>query len=119
MRLAPDVSAATQARHYARMWSAKHGVPGRVVAEIELVVDELVGNAVRHGLPPYELALFRADDVIRGEVRDGSNVAPCVNHDPDLYGGFGLHVVTNSTSRWGTNPRPVGKEVWFEIHARP
>jgi two-component sensor histidine kinase len=115
MRLADDLAATVQARQYARLWGAQIGVDGPAVAELELVVDELVSNAVLHAAPPYELHLFHVNGVIRGQVRDGSNVAPSVDTEADNWGGFGLQVVTDTTSRWGTTPLQVGKEIWFEI----
>ena len=119
MRLADDAAAAAQARQYARAWGAQFGVDGPIVADLELVVDELISNAVLHASPPYELQLFHRNGMIRGQVRDGSNVAPIIRSDPDDWGGFGLHVVSNITTRWGSRPLQVGREIWFEIRLRP
>ena len=77
MRLAADEHAATQARRFARGWLTAHELCPQLVDDIELVIAELVSNAVRHGRPPYEVELSQCDDVIRGEVRDGSKVVPC------------------------------------------
>jgi two-component sensor histidine kinase len=90
-------------------------VPEPAVADIELVVDELVGNAVRHASPPYDFELSRVNDTVRGEVHDTSTVVPSTNNTPDHRGGFGLNIVNNRTSRWGTAVTPDGKQVWFEI----
>jgi len=86
-----------------------------VKANLELVVDELVSNAVRHATPPFELHLFHLDGVIRGQVGD-SNALPQINTDPDQWGSYGLRIITNTTTRWGTIPLQTGKQVWFELH---
>jgi anti-sigma regulatory factor (Ser/Thr protein kinase) len=116
--LAPDEHAAAQARRFARGWLADRAVPSRVVDDIELVVAELVSNAVRHGAPPFELNLYQTNGVIRGEVRDGSMLAPSVNLSPDHFGGFGLCIVAACTARWGMAVVPTGKRVWFEIESK-
>jgi anti-sigma regulatory factor (Ser/Thr protein kinase) len=115
MRLAQDYTAAWQARRYVRRWSNNHHLPQTAVADIELVVDELVNNAVTHGSPPYDLEIFHVNGKVRGEVHDGSTTTPTTNTHPDYRGGFGLHIVTSRTSRWGTAITPDGKQVWFEI----
>jgi two-component sensor histidine kinase len=117
MRLADDVSATVEARQYARLWGVQLGVDGPVVADLVLVVDELVSNAVLHASPPFELHLFHSDGVIKGQVCDGSNVAPLVENNLENWSGFGMHVVSSTTTRWGTTPLHTGKKVWFEIRA--
>lgn len=118
MRLAGDEHAAVQARRFARRWLADQHVPPQLVDDIELVVGELVSNAVRHGRPPYEVELHETHGVIRGEVRDASSMTPSLNLSPDHLGGFGLGIVAACTSRWGTAVLPAGKEVWFEVEPR-
>lgn len=118
MRLVADEHAAAQARRFARSWSTERSLHPRLTDEIELVVAELVSNAIRHGLPPYELDLAEADGMIRGEVRDASTDPPVPNPNPDHHGGFGLGIVTACTARWGTEIQLTGKEVWFELFAR-
>jgi anti-sigma regulatory factor (Ser/Thr protein kinase) len=112
MRLAQDLDAATQARRFARRWSAAHALPAPIVDDVELVVAELVTNAVRHGEPPIELELSEpTEGTIRGEICDGSRIAPVPNAAPDFRGGFGLRIVDARTSRWGTTARSDGKYV--------
>jgi anti-sigma regulatory factor (Ser/Thr protein kinase) len=116
MRLARDPHAAVQARRFARAWAAERALPEPVVEDIELVVSELVTNAIRHGEPPIELELSQPTaGTIRGEIRDGSDVAPAPKPAPDYRGGFGLRIVDARSSRWGTTARSDGKDVWFEI----
>jgi anti-sigma regulatory factor (Ser/Thr protein kinase) len=118
VRLIPDDHAAAQARGFARQWSSTHDLTPKLADEIELVVAELVSNAVRHATPPYEIELSEADGMIRGGVYDGSTRAPILNPHPDHHGGFGLGIVTACTARWGTVFNTTGKEVWFEVFAQ-
>jgi anti-sigma regulatory factor (Ser/Thr protein kinase) len=115
MRLPADEQAAAEARRFARNWGGQQALPGRLVDDLELVVAELVSNAVRHGVPPYEIELSASDGVVRGEVRDGSPVRPLPTPCPDERGGFGLGIVSACTSRWGTDVVASGKQVWFEF----
>ena len=119
VRLAPNERAQAQARGFARSWSYRHTLPPPVIADMELVVAELVSNAVRHGRPPYALTLSQRHGVIRGEVSDASTVSPVVNPCPDEHGGFGLGIVEACTSRWGADVGPDGKHVWFEVTRPP
>ena len=115
VRLAADEHASVQARRFARTWSTDQALSPRLVDDIELVVAELVSNAIRHASPPFEVELSESDGVIHGEVHDGSQIAPTPNVHPDLHGGFGLGIVSACTSRWGTAVEPEGKRVWFEL----
>jgi len=116
MRLARDEHAAVEARRFARNWARGHAVPHPIVDDIELVVSELVTNALRHGEPPIDIELSKSTDgTIRGEICDGSTATPAPNPTPDYRGGFGLRIVDARTSRWGCTTQPNGKQVWFEI----
>src|SRR5213596_2873853 len=68
MRLAQDHTAALQARRHARRWSNENHLPETAVADIELVVAELVNNAVMHAPPPYAFEIFHVNGTVRGEV---------------------------------------------------
>ena len=115
MRLPEDDRAALEARRLARRWAAHEGVSERVVGDLELVVTELVTNAVRHGLPPYDFGLRRDGGIIRGEVCDALPLSPHSKEHPDESGGFGLGIVNACVDQWGTQTLPTGKKVWFEI----
>ena len=84
----------------------------------ELLVSELVGNAVRHA--------GGADVVLRGsvdggrvriEVQDGSPRLPGPAGAPswEQEDGRGLQLVEAVAERWGTEPVPGGKFLWFEV----
>ncbi|MUL42559.1 ATP-binding protein [Streptomonospora sp. PA3] len=93
-------------------------------ADVELVVSELVTNALRHGRRGHD-AVGAAEDPIcvsmlrRGPelvcaVRDRSDRMP-QRRDPDFQfeSGRGLHLVASFCSGWGVLPvLPSGKHVW-------
>src|SRR5687768_15109024 len=116
MRLAQDRSAPSRARRYARRWSLEQEIPDRVIADVELVVAELVSNALVHANPPYEIDLRREGRFIHGEVSDGSYSLPRLDSGPG-HCGFGLRIVNSRTCRWGATPRRDGKRVWFDIES--
>ena len=86
-----------------------------VVFTAELVVSELVTNAIRYGTPPIQLRLIR-DTVLICEVSDGSSTAPHMRRARMFdEGGRGLLLVAQCAERWGTRHRAGGKSIWAEI----
>ncbi|MFH8683065.1 SpoIIE family protein phosphatase [Streptomyces lydicus] len=80
----------------------------------ELVVSELVTNAIRHGAGPITLRLIRQDALIC-EVFDAGSTAPHLRHARTTdEGGRGLFIVAQLTRRWGTRYTPTGKIIWTE-----
>ncbi|WP_030983285.1 SpoIIE family protein phosphatase [Streptomyces sp. NRRL S-1813] len=80
----------------------------------ELIVSELVTNAIRHGTGPITLRLIRQDALIC-EVSDASSTSPRLRHARTTdEGGRGLFIVAQLTRRWGTRYTPVGKIIWTE-----
>lgn len=119
MRFTRSPGAAGEVRRFAHGWCVVHGRSAPLTSDVELIVSELVSNAVRHSVGPYSLDLYQNHGVLRGEVCDGSTTAPRVNSAPDESGGFGLSIVDACASRWGTNVTPTGKQIWFEINIGP
>ena len=80
----------------------------------ELVVSELVTNAIRYGTPPVQLRLIR-DRTLICEVSDGSATSPHMRraHAFD-EGGRGLLLVAQLTQRWGSRQTNTGKVIWAE-----
>jgi PAS domain S-box-containing protein len=80
----------------------------------ELVVSELVTNAIRYGRPPVELRLIY-DRTLICEVSDGSTTAPHLRRARTFdEGGRGLLLVAQLTQGWGTRQIPNGKIIWAE-----
>ncbi|MGH3375701.1 MAG: SpoIIE family protein phosphatase [Actinoallomurus sp.] len=81
---------------------------------VELLVSELVTNAVRHGAGDIGLRLIRAGSLLC-EVRDGGYELPTLRRaDVTAENGRGLQLVTALAERWGSQRTPTGKVVWFE-----
>ena len=80
----------------------------------ELVVSELVTNAIRHAAGPIRLRLIRERTLIC-EVFDGGGTAPHLRQPRTTdEGGRGLLLVSQLTQRWGTRFLPEGKIIWAE-----
>ncbi|MDX3071555.1 SpoIIE family protein phosphatase [Streptomyces sp. MI02-7b] len=85
----------------------------------EMVVSELVTNAIRYGTGPVQLRLIRQSTLIC-EVSDSSNTAPHLRRARMLdEGGRGLFIVSQLAERWGTRQRPDGKTIWAEVALPP
>ncbi|MCX4790443.1 SpoIIE family protein phosphatase [Streptomyces sp. NBC_01221] len=80
----------------------------------ELIVSELVTNAVRYAVGPIRLRLLR-QSVLICEVSDASSTSPRLRHARTTdEGGRGLFLVAQLTRRWGTRYTPEGKIIWTE-----
>ncbi|MFJ6632494.1 SpoIIE family protein phosphatase [Streptomyces sp. NPDC091376] len=88
-------------------------------AATELIVSELVTNAIRHGTGPIQLRLI-LDDVLTCEVHDTSHCAPSRRRPLTTdENGRGLLLVDRLSGRWGTRCTPDGKLVWSEQELAP
>jgi GAF domain-containing protein/anti-sigma regulatory factor (Ser/Thr protein kinase) len=104
---------------------ALRGLLGEARLEVdtaELLVSELVGNAVRHAQPGD--VLLRAtlvDGLLRVEVQDRSSHVPALGATPpwESETGRGLLLVESLALRWGAEPLPGGKQLWFELRPDP
>lgn len=93
-------------------WNAPHDR-----ADAELVVSELVANAVDHaGGERLTLEVTLSDTWLRIAVVDGVPTRPVV-HPPstDRPRGRGMRIVTVIADRWGVEPCDGGKRVWSEL----
>ncbi|MFE4969503.1 SpoIIE family protein phosphatase [Streptomyces sp. NPDC056660] len=80
----------------------------------ELIVSELVTNAIRYAAPPIRLKLLR-DSRLTCEVADASSTAPRLRHARSMdEGGRGLFLVAQLAHRWGARYTGEGKIIWAE-----
>ena len=112
----PSARARRLVREACRSW------PDHRIEDAELLVTELVANAVRHANGPVGLNIVGNPDLLRVEVTDASPEHPNrIERPPPVYaeGGRGLFLVSVIADAWGSEstgqgPTP-GKTVWFEL----
>jgi anti-sigma regulatory factor (Ser/Thr protein kinase) len=117
------LAAAHAARGVVRAWLGARPCLTVTIETAELLVTELVANAVRHAhADVVQLHLMdREHHTVRLAVDDGSPqppTAPTALPDPVRVGGRGLWLVSQLASQWGWEPLPTGKRVWFEVPCR-
>jgi anti-sigma regulatory factor (Ser/Thr protein kinase) len=120
MRLADGVAAAAQGR---RAVGALLGdAPHPFVFDAMVATSELVTNALVHGYGVLDLSASfdRERGWLRVEVSDSSSELPqVVEPAANRIGGFGLGIVAELSSEWGSFLNDCGKTVWFELVQRP
>ncbi|AUG80417.1 histidine kinase [Kitasatospora sp. MMS16-BH015] len=80
----------------------------------ELILSELITNAIRYGAPPVRVRLLY-DTTLVCEVTDASSTAPHLRWAATTdEGGRGIFLVAQLTHRWGTRYTPQGKVIWCE-----
>ncbi|MFD6186619.1 SpoIIE family protein phosphatase [Streptomyces goshikiensis] len=113
-QLPDDPTVVATARRLVRDRLAAWGVERETAYDTELIVSELVTNAVRYGRPPLELRVIN-DRALTCEVRDGSASTPRLRHASVVdEGGRGLFIVAQLAQAWGTRYTPEGKIIWTE-----
>ena len=116
--LPPTATAAAAGRRFASELLSVHD--RRLVADVSLLVSELVTNAVLHADSQPRLAVHMLRGRVRVEVFDHDSRPPQLREpDRDGPGGRGLQIIATLSSRWGTEPVDGGKVVWFEIDVTP
>ncbi|MFI2026585.1 ATP-binding SpoIIE family protein phosphatase [Streptomyces buecherae] len=111
--LPPDGTAASIARRHVTdqldQWDLE------ALADVaELIVSELVGNALRYGQGPGRLRLLQGERLMI-EVSDTGPDLPQIQHaDVSDEGGRGLQLINMLCRRWGSCRTPTGKIVWAE-----
>ncbi|SEB88099.1 SpoIIE family protein phosphatase [Streptomyces sp. KS_5] len=88
----------------------------RLTDHAELMVSELVTNAVRHSHSrPVELRLVRGDTLLCEVDDDDHDLPTLLSAGPLDDAGRGLRVVSMLAREWGTSRTSGGKTVWFEL----
>ncbi|MFG2292273.1 SpoIIE family protein phosphatase [Streptomyces sp. NPDC048603] len=117
--LSEDLQAVGRARAAAAAQVRAWGLD-ELVFTTELVVSELVTNAIRHAAPgPMHLRLIR-DQTLICEVSDSGHTTPHMRTAAgDDEGGRGLFLVAQTTQQWGTRYTAAGKTIWAEQALHP
>jgi anti-sigma regulatory factor (Ser/Thr protein kinase) len=102
------------ARHALRSLCADH-VESDLLVDAELLVSELVTNAIRHGKGDISLCARVDDNRLLVEVIDeGCGFEHELRRDEfERVGGWGLDIVDDVSSRWGVHEGTT--HVWFEL----
>ncbi|MGW7239464.1 ATP-binding SpoIIE family protein phosphatase [Streptomyces sp. NPDC054804] len=117
-RLALDPAEVPRARAAVREQLHDWGL-ARLADPAELMVSEIVTNAVRHSHSrPVQLRLIRGETLLC-EVDDDDHTLPTLlSVEPGAGSGRGLRVVSTLAREWGTSRTSAGKTVWFELTSR-
>ncbi|MEV6118432.1 SpoIIE family protein phosphatase [Streptomyces sp. NPDC052109] len=109
-----DPAAVSKAREWTVRQLAVWGLDDDLLFSTELIVSELVTNALRYGRAPAELRLIR-HNVLVCEVTDASSTQPRLRraHITD-EGGRGLFLVAQLAERWGCRHGQNRKTIWSE-----
>lgn len=111
--LPSDPAIVSDARTYACGQLAVWGLED-VAFTTELIVSELVTNAIRYGKSPIQLRMIH-QTTLTCEVFDASSTAPHLRRARIFdEGGRGLLLVAQLTDRWGTRHTREGKVIWAE-----
>lgn len=93
------------------------GEAGRsLLFDVELLVSEVVTNAVKHAASAPRIEATLEGDTLRVAVYDDDPTLPA-HREPDVTspGGRGLHLLDRLATRWGAEQAGTGKVVWFEL----
>ncbi|MFC8231011.1 SpoIIE family protein phosphatase [Streptomyces sp. NPDC057287] len=113
-RLPRELRSVARARELARVQLTAWDLDD-LVDTTELLVSELVTNALRYGEGEIRLRLLR-DRTLVCEVWDAGLVQPRRRRARDTdEGGRGLQLVGLLSAAWGSRRTPRGKTVWFEL----
>jgi anti-sigma regulatory factor (Ser/Thr protein kinase) len=101
----------------ATLMDFEHGLPSERLSDAELLLSELVSNAVKYGGEGDIRVIFERDDGrFRTEVVDQGDgfMAPLRDRiDVNTPGGWGLPLVQTLSDRWGAHQGST--HVWFEF----
>jgi hypothetical protein len=114
LALSDDRRMAGQARGFTRAKLREWGL-APLTDLAQLLVSELVTNALTHTGRPRQLRLF-CDRTLTIEVADSDPQAPTVRGFTDYEeSGRGIRLVDELAHRWGSRTTRHGKVVWFEL----
>ncbi|WP_184734190.1 ATP-binding protein [Streptomyces netropsis] len=95
------------------------GIAPAHVADVQLVVSELVTNSFRYGTEPGDrvaLTISASANRVRVEVHDPTRRRPRFKPESEeRQRGRGMFIVEHLAEIWGVDDRPLGKTVWAEL----
>lgn len=103
------------------MWGAAGQLPAGPSSDdlldtAQLLLTELLSNALRHSETPILVAAALKDGGLRVAVTDSGHRMPKLRQaGPGETAGRGLQLVDSLSSSWGVTPLEHGKRVWFEL----
>nr|WP_257033872.1 SpoIIE family protein phosphatase [Streptomyces sp. Ag109_G2-15] len=108
-----DVRAVSQVRADVSRRLDEWGL-GESAFSTELILSELLTNAIRYGAPPVRVRIMLGSTLVC-EVSDGSNTSPRLRRAAATdEGGRGLFLVSQFADQWGTRYAAQGKVIWAE-----
>ncbi|MGK5447880.1 SpoIIE family protein phosphatase [Streptomyces radiopugnans] len=114
-RFTADPAVVAQARDLVTAQLAEWGLE-EMAFTTELIVSELVTNAIRYAGSPIGVRLIK-DRTLICEVSDPSQTQPHLRRArPTDEGGRGLFLIAQLAHRWGSRYTPSGKTIWTEQH---
>ncbi len=122
-QFAPERSSVREAREFVVRALARHGLT-YVLDDVQLVVSELVTNAIVHARSPVRVMVEELPFCLKVSVYDRSAELPATRLseqvDGDAEGGRGLWVTNACSTDWGVEPGRGGdKHVWAIFAVRP
>jgi anti-sigma regulatory factor (Ser/Thr protein kinase) len=115
--LPPHPTSVGEARHVVRRLLATTGQVD-LLDSAELLVSEIVTNAVLHAGTSIDLRCTLVDHSLLVEVDDGGGQLPSYReYDSTVCSGRGLVLLEQMAERWGVIPTFGGKTVWFLVSA--
>jgi anti-sigma regulatory factor (Ser/Thr protein kinase) len=117
--LAHDPASPRTARRFVTKLLDEWGVAGDAVERSQLLVSELVSNAVLHAMGPVLLTVSLRDGHLRIEVvNHGAGTPRKRNATAADLSGRGLQLVDKLATGWGSTVDGGRTRVWFELQAK-
>jgi anti-sigma regulatory factor (Ser/Thr protein kinase) len=120
VRLPAQAESVGEARRVTEEVLKSSGVLTEALEDAELVVSELVTNAVVHGAKSLDqhvlLVLMQSGPTLVVKVYDvDTRIGPRKQASSDSESGRGLLIVDALADRWGATASPDGKCLWAEL----
>lgn len=120
-----DLQQVRRLRHYLR-GSLQEWELDPLIDELELLISEVVTNALVHAGSAVDVRLRRYADRVRVDVRDSDPHPPIIVAvvdaerpvESEAESGRGMLIVDAVASAWGSSPSGRGKTTWFELSTR-